>query len=409
MSGAATGVMLGFFMAQLHRSGVGQSSAHVVGLLSAAFYLSELVGAPIAGFLIDRRGFRPFLLAGPAFGILAEVLFASPSNLELLTLARLLQGLTTACTIPAALAFLSDATEKHPGGRGRIMGFFEVASIGGLACGYVAGGFLWDSLGRPGFWILASIYAFAVALFVVIKAAEREQSARPMSESFLAIRHVSALAPSWLAVNAAAGLWFGQAAYQLAGAHPMAHQQLTNPMAVREIGVVFGVYALLFAIGTIAWGWALGRVALRAALRIGVVGLILTALAIVGVNHADEIGSWATAVFLVVAVFGLAAQTAFTPAALTLLAGRSDSVHHGRGAVMGVYSMLLAGGQLIGSVLGGIVAERWGVDGLIGATIGLGIVAIATIPRMINQPPLGESIDGGESRSASETTVASQA
>ncbi|HLZ10072.1 MAG TPA: MFS transporter [Chloroflexota bacterium] len=408
LSGAATGVMLGIFMAQLHRSGAAQSSARYVGVLGAAFYLSELVGSPIAGFLIDRRGFRPLLLAGPTFGILAEVLFASPSHLALLTVARLLQGLTTACTIPAALAFLSDATLTHPGGRGRIMGFFEVASIGGLATGLVAGGFIWDSLGRPGFWILASIYAFAVAIFVVIKAGERERSARPLAESFLAIRHVSALAASWLALNAAAGLWFSQAAYQFSGAHPMLHQQLTNQMPVRQIGIIFGVYAVLFAIGTIAWGWALGRVSLGSGLRIGVFGCIFTAGAIVGVNHADQLGSWATVVFLILAVVGLAAQTAFTPAALTLLAARSDSVRHGRGAVMGVYSMLLAGGQLIGTILGAFVAETWGVDGLIGATIGLGIVAMVTVPRTISHSLGGEASEERPFHAATRITIDNQ-
>jgi MFS family permease len=85
--------------------------------------------------------------------------------------------------------------------------------------------------------------------------------------------------------------------------------------------------------------------------------------------------------FVAVAIVALAAETAFTPAALVLLAGRSDSVQHGRGAVMGVYSMLLAGGQLIGSVLGAFVADQWGVDGMIGTTIGLGLLALATIPR----------------------------
>ena len=393
LSGAATGVMLGFFLAELHRSGVGQSSARAVGLLSAAFYVSELFGAPVVGFLIDRRGFRPFLLAGPAFGIAAEVLFAGPGHLAVLTVARLLQGLTTACTIPAALAFLSDATAKNPGSRGRIMGLFEVASIGGLAAGYVVAGVLWEGLHRSGFWILASIYAFAVAIFVVVKSGQRERVGRPISESFAAIRQVSGLAPAWLAVNAAAGLWFGQAAYQFRGAHAMLHQQLTNPMPVRDIGIVFGVYTLLFAMGTIAWGWALARVQIGVALRIGAVGLVATAGAIVGVNHADEIGTWATPTFIVLAIVAMAGQTAFTPAALTLLAGRSDSVQYGRGAIMGVYSMLLAGGQLIGSILGAYVADPWGIDGMIGATIVLGLVALVTLPPMVstNGENLGNS------------------
>jgi hypothetical protein len=104
LGGAATGVMLGLMLAHLHRTGAAQSSAMAASLLFGVFYLSELLGAPIAGFLIDRRGVRALLLAGPILGIAAEALFATPTHLGLLTVARLLQGLTTACTIPAALA-----------------------------------------------------------------------------------------------------------------------------------------------------------------------------------------------------------------------------------------------------------------------------------------------------------------
>lgn len=60
---------------------------------------------------------------------------------------------------------------------------------------------------------------------------------------------------------------------------------------------------------------------------------------------------------------------------------------------MGVYSMLLAGGQLIGSILGAYVADPWGIDGMIGATIVLGLVALVTLPPMVstNGENLGNS------------------
>src|SRR5262249_39004260 len=282
----------------------------------------ELCGAPIAGFLIARGGVRALLLAGPVLGIAAEALFASPSHLTLLTVARLLQGLTTACTIPAALAFLSNTTAGGVSGRGRTMGFFEVGSIGGLAFGNVAGGFLWYWLHRSGFWTLTIVYGLAVALFVFIRSERARGTVRPPHASWRAIRGAADLMPSWLAVNAVAGLWFGQAAYQFSGANPRLHQQLTAGLSGRDIGLVFGVYTLLFAIGTIGWGWLLGRVSLGQALKTGVAGLLVAAVSLVGINHAGQYGGFWFGLSLVVGIGALAAETAFTPAALTLLAVR---------------------------------------------------------------------------------------
>lgn len=391
VGGASTGVMLGFLLAHLHRSGVTGTSALAVSLLAAAFYLSELVGAPLAGLLIDRRGVRMLLLAGPVLGIAAEALFAVPSRLPLLTLARLLQGLTTACTVPAALAFLSNATAEagaRGGGRGRAMGFFEVGSIGGLAAGYVAGGFLWSGAGRRGFALLALIYALSVVLFIVIPTDRTRRLPESPATVWRAIRSAADLVPSWLALTAAAGIWFGQAAYQLSGANPRLHQILTAGLSVKMIGIVFGVYTLLFALGTVGWGWLLERVGVERAMRIGVVGLILASVAIFGVNHAGRFSGPLYLASMGLGIVSLALETAYTPAALTLLAERSDAERHSRGAVMGVYSMLLAGGQLIGAIIGGVFAMAWGVDGLVAATIVLGFIAAASLP--VERPPTTE-------------------
>src|SRR5205823_11472086 len=107
VGGAATGVMLGFFFAGLHRAGFAQSSEMALSFLTAVFYLSELIGSPICGFLVDRRGARFVLLAGPILGIVSEIFLASTAHFPLLGVARLIQGLTAAFTVPAAPAFLS--------------------------------------------------------------------------------------------------------------------------------------------------------------------------------------------------------------------------------------------------------------------------------------------------------------
>lgn len=380
LAGAATGVMLGLFLSTLHRRGAAYSSEMVVSLLTALFYLAELAGAPIAGLLIDRRGLRPLLFAGPLLGIVATILIDAPTRLHFLSVARLLQGLTTACTVPAALAFLSHATEDKAAGRGRLMGFFEAGSIGGLAVGYTVGGFLWDHLQRDGFWYLILIYGLAAALFVLVKVERGEAIKRPPSASWRALIHTLDLMPSWLALSAAAGIWFGHAAYQLSGGSPRPHQLLTIGFSGSTIGIIFGVYTLLFATGTVIWGWLIGRVPVSFAMRAGSIGVVTTALALVGINHVDGFdGLWFTAL-IALGLVAVALETAFTPAALTLLASRSDAVPEGRGAVMGVYSMLLGAGQLIGAAVGGMFARAWGVDGLVVATALLGVIGLLTLP-----------------------------
>jgi MFS family permease len=393
IGGAASGVMLGLFMAGQHRAGIAGSSALVVGLLTAAFYLSELLGSPICGFIVDRRGVRSVLLAGPVLGVVAAALCAVPSHVLLLSVARLVQGLSAALTVPAALAFLSDATQGHLNTRGKIMGFFEVTSIGGIAVGYALGGYLWHWLHRPGFWILASLYTVAVSLFVFIRAERMGKSARVPSTSFRAIGHAVDLMPSWLALSAAAGLWFGQAAFQLSGGHTRPNQLLTVGLSDTTIGMIFGVYTLLFAMGTVSWGFALNRTRLAFPMRLGPLGMIVGALALFEINHASTMGGTWFFSWLVVGIVGIAIETAYTPAALTLLAARSDVVRSGRGAVMGVYAMLLAGGQLAGALLGGIAAQEYGVDGLIGVTVVLAVLGFLTLPTLAAERiPLGSPV-----------------
>lgn len=49
---------------------------------------------------------------------------------------------------------------------------------------------------------------------------------------------------------------------------------------------------------------------------------------------------------------------------------------------MGLYSVLLGVGQLIGGGIGGPFAQLWGVDGVIYLTLILGFVAMFTILRL---------------------------
>src|SRR5438094_106858 len=62
-------VLLGFYLGEHF------TSASVVAIVLEAFYLSELVLAPVVGSLSDRLGCKPFLLSAPLVGSVAAVCF----------------------------------------------------------------------------------------------------------------------------------------------------------------------------------------------------------------------------------------------------------------------------------------------------------------------------------------------
>jgi len=61
-----------------------------------------------------------------------------------------------------------------------------------------------------------------------------------------------------------------------------------------------------------------------------------------------------------------------------LLADVSEQFPGDRGAILGLYSVFLGIGQIGGALLGGVVAEVRGMDGLLIGTAG--VLALALIP-----------------------------
>ena len=67
-----------------------------------------------------------------------------------------------------------------------------------------------------------------------------------------------------------------------------------------------------------------------------------------------------------------------TPAAIGLLADVTEAYPDDRGAIMGLYSVFLGLGQIIGSLVGGIAAEFYGLDGI--SSPSFLFLAIALVP-----------------------------
>ena len=97
---------------------------------------------------------------------------------------------------------------------------------------------------------------------------------------------------------------------------------------------------------------------------------------------------------------GLFLLAGATPAALGLLADMSERFPSDRGAIMGLYSVFLALGQIIGALIGGVAADWLGIDGMFIATLvllGIALVPLAQLraqEHQLGQGP-GDALAGG--------------
>jgi len=93
-----------------------------------------------AGGLGDRLGRKRFFMAGIALFTATSLLAAFSQNVEMLILARALQGLGAAFILPLSLSIISEAFP--PEERGKALGIWSAISVSGLALGPVVGGLL---------------------------------------------------------------------------------------------------------------------------------------------------------------------------------------------------------------------------------------------------------------------------
>ena len=398
-----TGAMLGTYFAkfgEIHPES-GPVSAVTVGLLAATFYFAELVLSPIFGILSDRLGHHRVMLWGPVFGAVAVVLTALTGNLLILAGTRWLEGGSTAASVPSILGYIAIATAGNEALRGRAASRFEAATLAGIGTGFIVAPKLFEALGTNAFLLNAAFYgvSFAIYYFGVKdpsgerEAVQREHTSVKRYLDLIGHSHVWLLAPTWIAVNGAIGLWFSQSLFQFQRTDsPFRDSQWllqgfsANQVTVGAIGI-----AIVFGVGIFWWGNRFDRYRRTTIILYGIYGGIALAAAGLVVNHA-AFGAGSSlvsaALVLVAAVVfgvGLFVLAGATPAAVGLLADVSEQFPGDRGAIMGLYSVFLGLGQIGGAILGGVAAEWRGMDGLLlgtGVVLGLALIPLARLRKV---------------------------
>ncbi|MGF7047762.1 DHA1 family multidrug resistance protein-like MFS transporter [Paenibacillus sp. DS2015] len=122
------------YMRELHISG------SMVGMLVAAFSLTQLLFSPVAGRLSDSWGRKKMIVSGMIVFALSEVLFGAVSSTYLLFIARFLGGIGAALIFPSVMAYTADVTSNEERAKG--MGYITAAITTGFIIGPGIGGIL---------------------------------------------------------------------------------------------------------------------------------------------------------------------------------------------------------------------------------------------------------------------------
>ena len=418
-----TGTMLVYYVADVEKTTATHISALVITLFFTLFYGAELVLSPPFGLLSDRQGFHRVMQYGPLFGAVAVVatgfvplLVSGPVDsvtgsaslataLIVIAATRGLEGASTASSVPSILGYLAQATAGDEELRGKVSARFELATIVGIGAGTGAA-VMYQFIGASAFFLNAAIYVGSLLIFRYGVAAPEKPSGPQGQPSYgwqryvklLRQSHVWLLAPTWIAINAALGLYASQSLFALVRTpnprfnacavpeHWYSCQLLAGGFDPLQVTFGLGIAGIVFFLGLIWWGNRFKSYRRTTIILYGLGGGAVLVIGALLVNHAADfhrivgVSQLVPAVAALPAVaLGLFVLAGATPAALGLLADMSEAFPDDRGAIMGLYSVFLALGQIGGALVGGIASEQFAFDGILLATLLLLAIALAPL------------------------------
>ena len=374
-----TGAMLAVYLAKLPEHGGPVVAATTLAFLAVSFFLSEL--APVA----DLRG--PLGPGRPPPDDAGRAHLRGGGGdphrphdePPVLGGTRILEGASTAASVPSILGYIALATAGNEVLRGKAAARFEGATLAGLGVGLVIAPLLFAALGPAAFFLNALVYgvSFLIYRFGVEDrdaeeraAAQRRQTGAsrridwPRYAALLRSSHVWLLAPTWIAVNASIGLWFSQSIFQFSRVDPRFPDQAPPPRVPARsrsrsqrssIGVIFGA-------GLLYWGNRFKTLRRTTIILYGIGGGAVLAVGGLLVNHARRPGprSFRRSAAWSHARSACSSSPGRPRPPLGLLADMSERFPTDRGAIMGLYSVFLAVGQIVGSLIGGVAADMRG-------------------------------------------------
>jgi MFS transporter, DHA1 family, multidrug resistance protein len=344
-----------------------------IALIFSAFSLSRTCFLPYFGRASDKKGRKPFIIAGLLAYAFISLAFILSQNIETLIAIRFVQGIASAMIMPVTQAYVGDITPA--GTEGFSMGIFNISVFFGLSIGPLAGGFINDhySLNAAfGCMGLLAFIAFAFALLFLPPTSHEHAKSRDRIPAtwnvLLKDRNVSGLIFFRFAYTACIGIiWsflpvFAESEFSLNSS---------------SIGILVMLGVFISGLLQTPMGYLADRFSRK---TMGVFGGLLTCYAILSLGWAQGFND----MFLANVLFGLGGGISMP--AVTALAVAEGNKADSMGSVMGLFTMGHSLGMLAGSMAAGLMMDLFNLRHaffLGSATMLLGIIVFVVQLRTV--------------------------
>lgn len=340
---AVTGVGIVVPLLPVYANDLGASGLYI-GLIFGAFSLSRTFFLPYFGRLSDKKGRKPFIVAGLFSYAIISIAFILSDGVESLIVIRFVQGITSAMIMPVVQAYVGDITPK--GKEGWVMGLFNMSLFIGLSAGPLIGGLIKDRFSLQGAFVcmgVLSLVGFVLSLiFLPPRAEERGvlKGRAPVGWStILKDRIIAGLFLFRLAYTACIGIIWG---------FLPVFADMEFSVSASAIGMLVMLGVFVSGVVHVPMGWLADRLNRKVMVIVG--GLITT-----GAVYAFSQSSGFTDMFWSSVAFGLGGGIAMP--ALMAAAVLRGSHSQAMGSVMALLTVAHSAGMLIGSLLAGMMMD----------------------------------------------------
>ena len=316
-----------------------------VGIILALYPIAEAFSALPIGKLADRYSRKNLHVAGMLLitGLTAAI--GLTTNLTNIAILHAFMGVSAATAAVTSLTLLGDATKIT--NRGKSMGGFDLANLGGYGLGFGLGSLMVNVFANRlayAFWLTAGI--FLIAGIMAIKLLDEPVRIQDLKQSQTRQprigRRIRPVLPVWIAQTVILGMYF---------LLPKAFQE-ANFTPTTEMMIFLASLGGLFALGAIIFGHVSDKVGRTKIMILGAMGE-LGFLVLFGWSFPDFLRYQ----LYLAPLFFLA--SAIAPAILAYVSDISGKAR--RGSANALYSTVLSLGLAVGNILGGFVAELGGI------------------------------------------------
>jgi len=340
-----------------------------VAIVLAIYPIAELSTVSFFGSYSDKIGRKPILTASLFITAAAAFLFGISTFEILAFILAGLFGIGAASKVTTTLSMIADcSTEEN---RARLMGYYDLSTLMGLAGGFGLGIILLQFGMEPHLLLFAAAAACAIAGFFTLALIKETRVISHEEVSVLALlrevagdRNVQKMLPVYIPIISLYGLVISKTEHIVDDYFDISSMDLL---------VLFAMLGISLVLGIITMGHLSDHVRKRRPfIIVGLIGFGTLAYLLVGVPF-DTF--WATGLWPLLPILGFIAGS-FPPAAMAYLTDISSE--DSRGSTMGVYSIFFGSGMIIGPLSAEFAYSTGGLfPGL--ALLVIAFIAIACI------------------------------